>query len=222
MTGSRSVKKSEPWRGSITIRVSAAFIIGLAVVCFVVAYSLAPDDKSRLIIEFAAKAIFGGAAIYSAYIAGTALWLNLVRDKQKVAHSILDALNASDMVEAKLMLDKEITDDTKPNEVYALIAADPSKAALARRLLGMYEDCAIAVQTEYADEATIFLSSGNSIIAYHDRLLPYIAGVREQGAQYRFYYVELDDLVNRWKYRKSGTTKKIPGALEEKSPRILS
>lgn len=210
------MKKGEPWSGSITIRVSAAFIIGLVVVCFISAFSAVPEGRTRQIIEFAAKALFGGAAIFSAYIAGTALWLNLIRDRQKVAHSILDALNASDMVEAKLMLDRELTEDTKPSEVYSTIVADSNKVRLARRLLGMYEDCAIAVQTRYADEETIFLSSGSSIIAYHDRLLPYIAGVRKQGQQYVLYYVELEDLVNRWKARKSGITKKVPGALEGK------
>lgn len=205
------MKKAEPWRGSVTIRISAALIIIVAVAGFIGAYWAVDDEDSRAVIEFAAKAVFGGAAIYSAYIAGTALWLNLIRDKQKIAHAFLDALNASDMVEAKLMLDKEITPDTKPSDVYGLITTDPAKSTLARRLLGMYEDCAIAIQTGYADEDTLFISSGSSIIAYHDRLAPYIESLRTRSKQYRSYYVELEDLVNRWKSRKSADATEIPG-----------
>lgn len=210
------MRKGEPWSGSVTIRVSAASIIGLFVVGFISVFAISPEGEPRQIIEFAAKALFGGAAIFSAYIAGTALWLNLIRDRQKVAHGILEDLNARDMVEAKVLLDREITGDTKPAEVYDKFASDPHKAQLARRLLGMYEDCAIAIRTGYADEATIFHSSGSSIIAYYDRLRPYIAGVRQQAPQYCFYYIELENLVNHWKSRKSRSANALPGTFAVK------
>jgi len=197
-----AMRNIKPWIIPIEIRITSSILISVVVITFVaVDYILQRNDPQK-VFDFSAQAVLAGAAIYSAYIAGIALWANVEIEQQRNAFHILEELNRPDLVAAKNMLDLYLTDKVSKSDCYQIINSDASKKDSARRLLGAYEDMTIAIRTKFADEETIRRSSGKSIIAYYDRLSGYVEHLRKEGPQFQFYYSEVEQLVLEWKLHK--------------------
>ena|SRR3989442_6231698 len=197
------MRSNSPLATSVNIRVSSAIVIVVVGVALVTIYWLLRENEPyRKLFEFAAAAVVGGAAIYSAHLAAISLRANVSLEKQRNAYHILEVLNEGDLVEVKNMLDGIITQGIPESDVYRLITQKKERLDGTRRLLGAYEDMAIAIHTGYADGETILRSSGSSIIAYHNRLRGFIKDLRKSDDQFRNYYVDLEALIIDWQARR--------------------
>jgi len=204
---------SSPWEKSVTVRVSSVAVIVLIGLALTLGYSqIREGDNYRKVFEFAAAIVLGGSGVYSAYLAAIALRAGVLLERQRNAYHILEILNEADLIAAKNMLDSLLTEAVAEKDVYPLIAGNKEHLDRTRRLLGAYEDMAIAVHTGYADGETILRSSGSSVIAYHGRLRGFIRELRKSKEQFQNYYTDLDALVAEWQLKRTRAGLGIGGA----------
>src|SRR3989442_2620956 len=113
------MRSNSPLATSVNIRVSSAIVIVVVGVALVTIYWLFIENEPyRKLFEFAAAAVVGGAAIYSAHVASSSLRANVSLEKQKNAYDILEGVNEGDLVQVKNMLNGIIAQGSPESHSY--------------------------------------------------------------------------------------------------------
>ncbi len=83
----------QPWSTTTRARIMSAALIAAVVAAFIVVdWLLNPTESRQKLFDFTAQALLAGAGIYSAYIAGIALWASVSLQRQANAYRILEEL----------------------------------------------------------------------------------------------------------------------------------
>lgn len=182
-------------------RVWTAILVGVGLVAgatvVIVLYHRNAVDRDTL--EFGAAIVAGGMAIFGALFALLTVSANSAQARSVRSLEIVDQLNKTEIVLARLALDKELDDTT---DVYSRITQDLKRHANATHLLGVFEDLAQAIKAGVADEQVLHDSLGFMVPHYHDRLASFIAAERTVCGDDSLYE-NLEALVSHWKQGKS-------------------
>jgi hypothetical protein len=180
----------------VIVRLTWGVVIPVAALAFIVAFHFLNDMRGE--IKFAAAVVGGAAAIFSAYYAGIALYINLYRERQKRAYEIIYSFNNPDSVRARVAIDNELKKTSSDAIDFNAIVVDEEKHASVRHLLGVLEDLAIGVKSGYADEAVLFCALNYLVVKYYDALKMFIDAVRTTRNN-KLLYTDLEGLAANWK-----------------------
>lgn len=182
-------------RFNITIPLWLVVTIGVIIIA--VGYIAIPAQRS--LIQFLSVLVAGAAAIYSAYYVGAALRLNLEREKQKASFEILSLLNRPEFVEVRRFLETQVEGHAKVSaeELYNKISADVKLDHSVTIVLGILEDMSIAIQSDYVNENTLYMSVFDIVRRHFHSLRGYIEQMRKVRSQPDFF-IELEKLCNSW------------------------
>lgn len=188
------------WRPEVTLRITAAAVIGLAALVLVAVFIVFREYREE--VRFVANVLSWSGGIYAAYHAGISLRLNLYRDRQKRAYEILDSFNKVDSASVRSMIDSALAGSAQPTLAYQAMKSDKDKDGAIRYVLGILEDMSIAIRTGYADENILFASLCGTTLRYYDAFKTYIDELRRDRNNPKIY-IELERLAGAWRTNRS-------------------
>jgi uncharacterized protein DUF4760 len=182
------------------VRVNFEFgILGLCILIgmvFVAAYYFFPTHREG--IKFVGTALAASITIYTAYHVGISYEESLIRRRQESAYNFLELLNTADSVAVRDLLSSVADSAAAHKAQYDKIVADASVRQKVMQILGIFEDIAIAIETGYADEETLFRSIQQMVPRFYDGFYGYISELRRVHGR-DAYYSEFEKLRVAWK-----------------------
>jgi hypothetical protein len=192
---------------TITLKPSMAWGIGIILALLTYAYStgsVACQDG----IKFFLGATGAASAFLAAYFAGKAMNRSIKAtegsaeiEKMRLSYQILQTIDQSMSPETKTLISKEIDDDstqdTGNSDQYYRIKKDTALNQAVIHLLGAFEDMAIAIKHDIADEGFLKDSMIVMIETYFLGFRGYITGLRNDRKK-QILYCELENLYNSW------------------------
>lgn len=181
----------------ITFSVPLWLVIVIVAAMLILAIAFFPAQRETT--KFIAVIVGASAAVYSAYYVGAGLRLRLDRDKRQASFEILSLPNRPEFAAIRGFLDKEVEghDDLSEIDLYKKISEDPKLDDAVTVVLGILEDASIAIQEEYVDEDTLYLSVNQIVARNHEGLVGYINQLRKHRNN-SAYYIEFEKLVTSW------------------------
>lgn len=184
----------------ISVRLTIFWACTIGALATVGAYYFLPSHREG--IKFAGTAITAAGGIYAAYYISATLRLSQERRRQESAYRFLEYLNQNDWVDVRIALDKASNEKQGREEQFKLIESNPELRQQVYRLLGLFEDMAIAIKTGYADEQTLKLALREMACKYYSGFSPYILESRAVDKCANLYS-EFESLKNAWSQNKS-------------------
>ncbi len=191
----------------ITIKPSIVALLLLLVLILTYAYCTGSDGCKQGITFFVA-AMAAASTFLAAYFAGKAMNRsiratedNASSEKMRLSYQILQTISNSVSASTKALLMTEIDDDTPKDtgktDQYHRIIQDAELNQAVIHVLGAFEDMAIAIKHQIADEQFLKDSMIIMIDIYFRAFRGYIIGLREE-MKTEMLYNELEDLHKRW------------------------
>ncbi len=172
-------------------------LIVIAALGLIAIFVVAPARREE--IKFAATILAGAAAIYSAYYVGAGLRLKIERDRQQASFEILSLLNRPEFAAVRCFLHKAVQEHEKVSDVdlFKKIEDDKELDGAVTVVLGILEDTSIAVQHDYVNEDTLYMSLAGIVRTNYDGLQGYIEQLRKQRST-PGYFLEFEKLAKAW------------------------
>ncbi len=128
----------------------------------------------------------------------------VARERRRRAFEILRALDEQDRVQLRVELRRQFGDIKHDlNAIKAQLQKDPNIESMLAKVLGSFEDMALAVRAHDVDESILFYSMGAVLVRYHRMFSLYIEEQREaHGKESNKWtpppYCELEYVARAW------------------------
>lgn len=186
---------------SMRLRVGVGVLLGFISVGFIALYWMFPDLRDEL--TFAASVVAGAGTLYAAFYAAASVHSGVRRGRQARAFDLLQALNQQEALKVQTLCDSLLsTDDLAPKQLAERIESDLELRHAVTSVLAHFEDIAIAIQEDHADERILFRSLQRLVPLYWDKFAHYIKQQRQVTGS-PVLYVEFESLAKAWAARRS-------------------
>ena len=180
----------------ITISVTIALLVILVGGTLVTLYVLYPAQKDLLV--FCAAILAGMSAIYSAFHVGQSLRMQIVRDRMHRSFELMGQFTGIDFTKIRHFIDSSVNyNQMTPEEIYKKITEQVPLEQAVLAALNWFEGVSIAIQKDYVEEDTLYLSLVYVIPFYFKSLKPFIDQERKRCGD-NLLFIELEKLVNAW------------------------
>jgi hypothetical protein len=181
----------------VPVKITWAVVLGLASAVVLLVFFKVPERREEL--KFVISVLAGAAVLYTAYYAGTTLRRSSRMARITAALAILKELNSIDMAKIRTLIDRDLKDmNLSPQQVYERIMNDEALLTALTAYLGILEDAAIAIDTEYADEEILHRSMSFLVPWTFEGLRHYIDEERSRSKE-TMLYCELEGLSVAWR-----------------------
>jgi Domain of unknown function (DUF4760) len=174
----------------------------LLAVGMVISHWVFPSLRST--IEFAAAIIGALMAIFGALFFYVSLKNSQIQAQRRRSMEIIDQLNQYESIQRREVL-KETLKRLQNNNMVEKLKENTENYNTASQLLGIFEDIALMIKWDLADEWILYDSIGYMIPFYYDMLLPLIMQQRNECDDITIYE-RVEGLATCWKEIRSFRT----------------
>ena len=180
-----------------------AFVLIIIWLIVVRQYYLTPDS-CRKTFEFAAATLGGIAALFSLVFALFRSEIAIERSRRERSFQLIDQLNDPNYALQRIKFANKIED---AKDVLALIMSDAEIEGNTNIILSIFEDVALAIRENIADEKMLYDSIYATVRYYYKHLEPYISHMRKHLNEPKIF-INVEELEKSWSKKKSLRTKR--------------
>ena len=195
---------------NVKLNFSIAMALILLGVCLIYIYSQYGQYRDLMIFS---SAIFAGfSTIYLAYYAGKTLKTSIENQKIHNSFEIRKFTSSIEFMRVRAFIEEEINhEQIPPSEVYEKVMSNKEILFSVRTVLNNMEGVSIAIQKNYADEDTLFMSL-SGVVPRIFRMYENYIKERRRLLNDPAPYCEYEKLVKAWgagKYLSTGLSIKV-------------
>jgi len=181
---------------NVSIRITIAAFLAVLGISVCLLYLFLPQYQTEIVFI---TAVFGGlAAIYSAFYAGVSIRSNIRGELIRNSFQLIHYFHQIDLIRARVHCEKEFEfDHISPVQFCDKIASDQDLHLVIKELLSIFSDVSCAIQQEFADEQTLYMSLDTTLLSTFEICRPYIEEVRKQRKNPSIY-VQFEKLAKSW------------------------
>jgi len=188
-----------------SVAVPVAIALSVFALIVTIWYYLFPDHRTGISFLVALFGVLG--VVYSGYYVATSLKESIYRDRLHRSFRFTQELNSCELAEIRIFIEKDVAGGLKAAEFHDRVINKPQVHIAVNSLLGLFEDIAIAVQEEYADETTLYRSLSFMIPWCFQNFSPYIHEERRIFKDDKLFF-EFEKVAGAWRENKSAVTGK--------------